>query len=152
VSRLIFLDSGPLSLLVHRAGDPAADAARLWGAQRISAGDQLFVPEIVDYELRRELVRAGKRASVHRLDVFNVAKAGRYLPVTTRAMRLAADLWAQARQRGIPTADPSELDIDVVLAAQVLTSGLPPSDVVVATTNVSHLSRFVNAELWTRIV
>jgi hypothetical protein len=34
----------------------------------------------------------------------------------------------------------------MVLAAQALTLGEP--DVVVATTNIGHLSRFVPAELW----
>jgi hypothetical protein len=39
--------------------------------------------------------------------------------------------------------------LDVILAAQLLTAELP--DAVVATTNVGHLSLFVNAALWTDI-
>jgi hypothetical protein len=41
------------------------------------------------------------------------------------------------------------LDADVVLAAQALTLGAAP--VVIATSNVGHLSRFVPAELWQNI-
>lgn len=38
----------------------------------------------------------------------------------------------------------------VILAAQALTLGAP--DVLVATTNIGHLFRFVPAELWQDIV
>ena len=74
-----------------------------------------------------------------------------YLELTSRALRFGAELWAQARNEGIPTADRHALDIDVILAAQVSTSGLDLSNAVVATTNVKHLSRFVRAEEWQRI-
>ena len=66
-------------------------------------------------------------------------------------MRLAAELWARARKRGRPTADVSALDVDVILAAQVLSAGYSPSEFVVATTNVSHISQFVPADNWQNI-
>ena len=55
-------------------------------------------------------------------------------------------LAAQARRQGQPTADDKALDGDVILAAQAMTLG--GTDVVIATTNVGHLSRFVPAALW----
>lgn len=61
-------------------------------------------------------------------------------------------LWAQARSAGAPTADPKELDCDVLLAAQTLTMGVPTSDLIIATTNVGHLSQFANADLWPNIL
>jgi len=57
-------------------------------------------------------------------------------------MLRAAELWALARNRGTPTADPKELDGDVILAAQA-----EQVRAVVATDNVGHLSRFVQAKL-----
>jgi len=68
VSRFIFLDSGPLNLLTQRRGVPAADNCRAWLSAQISKGAFFFVPEVVDYELRRELLRAGKIAAITRLD------------------------------------------------------------------------------------
>ena len=66
-------------------------------------------------------------------------------------MLLAADLWSQSRQSGLATGDPKKLDTDVILAAQALTLGIPAADLIVATSNVGHISRFVSADLWTKI-
>lgn len=151
MSRAVFLDSGPLSLIVQRRGVPVADACRSWLLSGLSKGSQFHVAEIVDYELRRELIRAGKTAAVARLDAFILAAPGRYVPLTTNAMRQAARLWAEVRQRGLPTSDPRDLDVDVILAAQALGIGAGPGDMIVATTNPGHLTRFVAADLWTNI-
>lgn len=107
-------------------------------------GARVIIPEIADYEVRRELIRAGKASSIARLDA--LAAATNYLPLSTAAMRKAAELWAAARKAGKPTATEKAIDGDVILAAQALTLGEP--SVVVATTNVGHLSRFVTAQDW----
>lgn len=66
-------------------------------------------------------------------------------------MNLAAQLWADVRQRGMPTADPQALDIDVILAAQARSLLDQSTSVVVATMNVGHLSRLVEARHWNEI-
>jgi predicted nucleic acid-binding protein len=148
VKPVIVLDSTPLGLLVRPPGLPVVDACRVWVEKHLTAGTRIIVPEIVDYELRRELLRMGGVASLTLLDDFNAAEVDRYLPLTTSALRLAAEMWAQARRQGAPTADRHALDIDVILAAQALSSGLSPQDFVIATGNLGHLSRFTPAELW----
>jgi len=100
------------------------------------------VPEITDYEVRRELIRIQSYSALANLDAYHVQLD--YLPLTTTAMRLAAELWAQARTAGHPTAPDPALDSDVILAAQAISLNTP---VVVATGNAAHLSRFVPAEL-----
>ena len=60
-------------------------------------------------------------------------------------------MWAESRQAKLPTADPKELDGDVILAAQGLLVGEGGEEVVIATTNVGHLSRFVDAREWQNI-
>jgi len=151
MKRVIVLDSTPLGLLVLRQGMKAGDECRAWLARHIASGARAFVPEIIDYEIRRELIRLRKSNSIAALDAFNVAWPDRFLPLTSKAMKLAAELWARARQRGVPTADRHALDVDVILAAQVLSLGLPASDLVIATSNVAHLSQFVPAEHWASI-
>ena len=151
MSRIIVLDSSPLGLLFQKPRYPEADSCREWLKNHFFVGAQTVVPEIVVYELRRELLRMGKTAQVKSLDGFINTKPGRFLPITTPAMDLAAELWARARQRGKPTADRHAIDVDVILAAQVLTAGFQPGTFVVATTNLSHLSQFVPSELWHQI-
>jgi predicted nucleic acid-binding protein len=110
----------------------------------LATGVRVLIPEIADYEVRRELLRAKKAKGLARLD--QLANLIEYQPLTTVVMRRAAMLWAESRQRGQPTASDAALDSDVILAAQALDLGLPK--VIIATTNVGHLSRFVAAELW----
>ncbi len=122
------------------------DRCRLWLHDLVSVGTQVFLPEIADYELRRELIRADKRAGLARLDIFKSVL--KFLPITSEAMQLAAQLWALSRNRGRPTAVAEALDGDAILAAQALTAGYSASDIVIATTNVGHLSQFVLASHW----
>jgi predicted nucleic acid-binding protein len=105
--------------------------------------------EITDYEVRRELLRLHASAALRRLDL--LCGQLEYIEITTLAMRRAAELWAQVRQQGQPTADPHALDGDVILAAQALLAAGPSDTIVVATTNVGHLSRLVPAQRWQEI-
>jgi hypothetical protein len=66
-------------------------------------------------------------------------------------MLLAAELWAQLRRAGKPTADDTALDGDVILAAQTLLFASGGAEVVIATTNVKHLSTLADAKLWSAI-
>lgn len=148
MSEIVVLDAGPLGLLCappNRKGQ-ARDCAR-WLANLLSREARVIVPEIADYEVRRELIRAGLTASICRLDALN--ETLEYLPLLTQSMRRAARVWAYARQTGQPTAGDNTIDADVILAAQVLELDLP--EATVATTNVGHLSRFVAAALWFNI-
>jgi hypothetical protein len=67
-------------------------------------------------------------------------------------LRRAAELWADMRRQGQPTADPHALDADVILAAQAQLTAAPDDTIVVATTNVGHLERLVPAQRWDEIV
>ena len=153
MSRAIFLDTGPLGVLTNPKKPAETVEALRWAAGHIRAGNRLLVPSIADFEVRRELVRLGRAAGVASLDAWNALPSDRYVPLTDSALRLAADLWAQARNAGTPTADPKELDCDVLIAAQALdyaaARGLAaPGGLVIATTNVGHLGRFLAADLW----
>jgi hypothetical protein len=72
------------------------------------------------------------------------------IPVDEPALELAAKLWAEARNKGLPTADDLSLDADVIICAQyrLLAEEYPGRYVVIATTNVKHLSRFTEAKEW----
>jgi len=59
-----------------------------------------------------------------------------------------SDYWAQARLQGRKTADDKALDGDVILAAQASLLTHLGNEIIVGTTNVKHLSMFVDARLW----
>jgi predicted nucleic acid-binding protein len=147
VSRVVLLDAGPLGLVTNPRRSPQSVACAQWLQALVTGETRVLVPEIADYEVRRELLRAEKVRGLARLDA--LAMRLEYLPLTTAAIRQAALFWARARQQGQPTASDEALDGDMILAAQAMTLGV--ADVVIATTNVGHLSRFVPAALWQSI-
>ena len=146
---LTVLDTGPLGMISNPSGK-AGNARCLRCAQSLAAaGHRVLIPEIADYEIRRELLRLGKLKGLERLDLLK--RVFYYVPLTTDVMLRAAELWADLRRRGLPTASPDALDGDAILAAQALTACGPDDTVVVATGNVGHLARFVDARIWDQI-
>lgn len=144
MSKVVLLDTGPLGLVTNPKISSEGTACGRWLQAALAAGHRVIVPEIADYEVRRELIRANKANGLRRLDA--LIAVVEYLPITTAAMREAAEYWASARQQGQPTASDQSLDADVILAAQAATLREP--NAVIATTNVGHLSRFTTASLW----
>ena len=140
----ILLDAGPLGMLSNPKASAKNKECYDWLESLLKKGVEVIVPEIADYEVRRELLRANKIQGVERLDLLK-ATIG-YLPITTPVMLKAAELWGKARNQGIPTADAKALDADVILAAQAI-----EIKGIVATENVGHLSRFVEAKIWREI-
>ncbi len=144
VSRAVLLDSGPIGLVTNPKRSPTATSCTKWLQALLARKVRVVLPEIADYEVRRELLRARKVKGLAKLDA--LAELLEYCPLTTEAMRQAAMFWAEARQQGQPTAGDKTIDGDMILAAQATT--LDVSEVVIASTNVGHLSRFVPAKLW----
>ncbi len=137
----VVLDAGPLGKVAHpRPNREVASWLRGLAAQ----GAVIMLPEIADYELRRSFLLEGLTESVARLDALKSRML--YLPLNTEVMVKAAELWAEARRRHKPTADPQALDADAILAVQALQAGA-----IVATDNVGHLSLFVDARHWSSI-
>ena len=110
-------------------------------------GRRIILPEIIDYEIRREFELNGMYQSMAILDA--LPRRIEYLTITTSMMIRASKLWARARRIGRPTASKAALDIDMILIAQ---SESTSSNFIIATSNVAHLSRFVPADLWQNIV
>ena len=113
----------------------------------LAAGHRLVIPEIIDYQVRRELLLRRAARQLRRLaDLRN--RMG-YAPLTTAAMQRAAELWAFARHVGQPTAGDDTIDIDIILIAQAFELNDP--NAVVATGNVAHIRPFAPAEEWSNI-
>jgi predicted nucleic acid-binding protein len=146
VSVLVLLDAGPLGLATNPKGNDLSHRCKAWLSGLLTAGIRVMVPEVTDYEVRRELIRSKRLKSVARLDA--LAEQIGYLPIDTEVFRRAAELWADARNTGHPTAGDQALDCDMILSAQAQLAAVPGTTVRVATMNVGHLSHFVDARLW----
>jgi hypothetical protein len=60
VSRLILLDSEPAGLASNPRDSEKSGRSKVWLWNVLAAGDRVMIPEIIDYEVRRELLQAGK--------------------------------------------------------------------------------------------
>ena len=147
MSRVVLLDAGPLGLVTNPKHTPQSAACAQWLQSLVARGVRVVLPEIADYEVRRELLRANKAKGVERLDA--LGRLLEYLPLTTASMRQAASFWARARQQGQPTAGDKTIDGDMILVGQAVTLDVP--DLIIATTNVGHLGRFAPADLWQNV-
>jgi hypothetical protein len=60
----VLLDASPLGLALGRRGSPLPDHCRSWFRSLIVRGVIVVVPEISDFEVRRELIRINASGSL----------------------------------------------------------------------------------------
>jgi predicted nucleic acid-binding protein len=150
---IVVLDTFSTSSVTKRPSEgrtSVSDECHQWIRHCEAAGHRVVVPAISCYESLRELEQRRAPIQIARLKAFCL-ELHRFLPLATEDLELAAGPWGQARRSGAPTADPHALDADVLLAAQALGLDIGTPDLIVATTNPAHLSRYVPADLWTNI-
>jgi predicted nucleic acid-binding protein len=115
-----------------------------WFRVVLMSDTEIFLPGIVDYEMRRSLelqrLKDPNYRGVERLNRF--LQSVRYLPITMTDLNLAATLWADARRRGQKTEQDHDLGGDPILAAQVRSLFSPWANVVLVTENRKHLTRY----------
>ena len=145
----LVLDSGVVGLLSHP--NPALNRRgmdRLFVLTSATVHvNNILLPEIADYEVRRKLlhlVRKGQASSRSILQLDELRNLMEFLPIDSEAMRRAAELWAESRIAGRPTAGDDALDGDVILAAQA--EGV---DGIVLTDNIKHFEHLAPCQLWT---
>jgi hypothetical protein len=57
---IVLPDAGPLGMVTNPKSSPENEACKNWLSRLSHQGVEIVIPEIADYEVRRELVRAGK--------------------------------------------------------------------------------------------
>jgi predicted nucleic acid-binding protein len=145
----LLLDSNILACVVRPEVAENRQVAHAIATFLGNAQFALFVPEVIDYELRRKLLHLGQhqhqarkwaREALALLD--ELVEVG-YIPLTTGAMRLAAELWAKTRAEGRLRGTEDSLDVDVILAAQARQVGGQ-----VVTMNEKHFRGLVEVFDW----
>ena len=84
----------------------------------VRLGHTVALPEIVDYELRREMLRLRSLTSIENLDT--LAERSDYLRITTAVMHQAAEFWRCPGSVAWPTAADKAIDCDMILVAQAV--------------------------------
>jgi predicted nucleic acid-binding protein len=152
---IVFIDSGVLGLLTNpnKVGIPRQ--CEDWLYTLLAKGVYVVSSDICDYEVRRSLLLEAQRRqnfnSVENLD--NLREIIDFLKLDSAVMFKAAQVWMEARLQGKPTADNYILDVDMIIAAhwQLLREEFSSRYLVIATTNVKHLSQFAESLNWEEI-
>ncbi len=145
---IVILDSGVLHTLVSTSKVKEVTDCQDWFYYLLSRSAKVVTSSLCNYEVKRELIRRKKVKEINNLNQLKALID--FFPVDDSTLELAAELWAEARNKGMPTADDMSLDADVIICAQyqLLAQEYPGRYVVIATTNVKHLSRFTEAKEW----
>jgi predicted nucleic acid-binding protein len=148
---IVIVDSGVLYTLITTSQVQEVIDCQDWFYSLLSRGVYFVTSTICKYEVKRELIRRKKVQEINNLEQLKTLVE--FLTVDEQTLDVAAELWAKARDRGMPTADDKSLDADLIICAQwqLLAEEFPGRYIVIATTNVSHLSRFAEAEEWQNI-
>lgn len=81
MSKIVLLDAGPLGMISNPNAKGPNRECYEWMEALVVGGFDVRVPEIADYEVRRELLRAKKDEGIARLDLLKNTIG--YLPLTT---------------------------------------------------------------------
>ncbi|ACB50578.1 hypothetical protein cce_1228 [Crocosphaera subtropica ATCC 51142] len=149
MTKIILLDSTPVGLIINPKANLLAKKCQEWFKTLFERGYDVILSEIVDYEIRRELLRANKLSGIRKLNQLKYELI--YLPITTEVMLKAAELWAEVRKKGKPTADNKALDGDVILTAQAVLLQENDYEIIIVTSNIKHFSMFVDAREWKNV-
>ncbi|MBW4537491.1 MAG: type II toxin-antitoxin system VapC family toxin [Pleurocapsa minor HA4230-MV1] len=152
---IVFIDSGVLGKLCNPNRTEETITINDWLFSLLSKGIFVVSSYICDYEVRRSLILESlRKPNINGIeDLDELRNLVTFLPLSNEVMLEAANLWAEARIQGIPTADDKSLDADIIICSQykLLEKEYPGRYIVIATTNVKHLSRFSEAKEWQAI-
>jgi predicted nucleic acid-binding protein len=151
---IVLLDSNILGLINSRRTSPEAIACDRWFHHTFRRAS-LVSSELCLYEVRRGLLKASLQADkpvpgLQGLQELEEEGWVEFLVADRQVLNIAADLWAKAAASGQTSRSDKDIDIDIIIAAhyQILVDEYPGREVIVATKNLKHLSRFCTAANW----
>ena len=115
IADLFLIDTGPLGFASNPGRGRDAGPLLAWMEREGAEGSAIVAPDVVVYEVKRELIRAGKGPGLRRLA--EIVAGMQRLAIDATTWDRAAELWAEARRRGIATAKDAALDADMLIAA-----------------------------------
>jgi hypothetical protein len=121
----------------------------------LSKGIRVVTSTLCEYEFRRGLLEPSSTSTEIApgiIELDNLADSGvlEFINVSREDSILAAQMWVDAQAKGLPTSDKKKIDIDVIISAQclILQQDNLGQKVIMATTNIKHISRYCEAANW----
>jgi hypothetical protein len=157
---IVFLDTNILGLIAKptKSFDDSSDESyrvQQWFYGLLSRGVRVVTSTLCDYEFRRGLLEPSDKTNkiapgVIELDTLADTGMLEFISVSREAAILAAQMWIDAQAAGWPTSDKQNIDVDVIISAQclILQKETPGQQVIMATTNIRHISRYCEAANW----
>lgn len=153
---IVFIDTNILGLISNEnTSFDEAQQCKKWFSVLLIRSVRVVTSDLCNYEEMRGLLSSSilKKEVAPGIKSLESLKADgflEFLPVSTEALDLAAKLWARASTSGQTTRDEKDIDIDIIISAQyqLLKDEFPGQQVIVATTNLKHLSIFCEAAHW----
>jgi hypothetical protein len=160
---IVFLDTNVLGLLAKqtKSFDDSSDESyqvEQWFYGLLSRGVRVVTSTLCDYEFRRGLLEPSDKANelaalapgLIALDSLADTGMLEFISVSREDAILAAQMWIDAQAEGRPTSDKQNIDVDVIISAQclILQKENPGRKVIMATTNIKHISRYCEAANW----
>lgn len=100
---IVLLDSGILHTLVSTSKVKEVIDCQDWFYYLLSRSALVVTSAICNYEVKRELIRRKKIQEINNLNQLKALID--FLPVNESTLELAAELWAEARNKGLPTSE-----------------------------------------------
>jgi predicted nucleic acid-binding protein len=153
---IVFLDTGIIGILSSPRKIGEDYECKQWLYHLLARGIYVASCDLCDYEVRRSLLLNKIKNPLAVEGIENLDQLQdliEFLPITKNLMKKAAELWAISRSKGQATADIKNIDADIIIATtcQLLQVEDPDQNLIIATTNVKHLSRFLEARNWREI-
>jgi hypothetical protein len=153
---IVFLDTNILGLICNKnISFDECQQCKKWFDTLFLRGVRIVTSDLCHYEVTRGLIGSSIRSNeaapgIKSLELLKVDGFLEFLPVSTEALDLAANLWARAFTSGQTTRDEKDIDIDIIISAQyqLLRDEFPGQQVIMATTNLKHLSIFCDTANW----
>lgn len=136
--KIILLDTGVLGKICNPK--PVRNVQEFLDFLKEEKNIDIIVPEICDYELRRNLLLENLDKSIRKLNKFR--RIDQLLFFDTNTMIIASEIWSDIRKQGNPTENKDSLDGDVILAAQAYQMKAYYEEVIVLTTNPKDIVKF----------
>ena len=152
---IVFLDSNILGLINSGSTSPEPIACNRWFYDLFRKAS-VVSSELCLYEVRRGLLKASLQADnkpvpgLQGLQELEAESWVEFLVADRQVLNIAAELWAKAAASGQTSRSDKDIDIDIIISAhyQILVDEYPGQQVIVATKNLKHLSRFCTAANW----